>query len=121
MPQITYVPLSQLQFSGPTYRPLVRSLTRYYKGEEQPEQREIAVADLQIEPSFRSPEEHVAIMVRDFKAAALMRQEMMSRIPVMQRSDGSLWVYDDCATVEAAKRVAPNSTMHCDVFRDRSR
>jgi len=46
---------------------------------------------------------------------------MMTHIPVMERHDGTLRVYDDCATVEARWRVDPAATIACYIYKDPTR
>ena len=95
----------------PTYRPLTETIERHMGGKANPEERLVPVADLQIAPEFRAPEAHVQLMVGDYRAARRYRQEMVTRLPVMERRDGTLWAYDDYATVEAMRRVDPTATI----------
>ena len=46
---------------------------------------------------------------------------MMAQIPVMERHDGALRVYDDCATVAARWRVDPAATIACYSYKDPTR
>jgi hypothetical protein len=103
VPRLTEIKLSDLRSDRPIYQPLMDALTRG----EVPEERLIAVADLRVSPKFRSPEEHVQIVLQEFTATKLVSQEFLRRVLVMERRDGSLWVYDDCAYVAAAQRVDP--------------
>lgn len=101
----------------PTYEPLMDVLIRYYRGELRPEERRIRVGDLRIDPVFLS-ERSLRLVSRAFDQYRRAHEETMSRILVLKRSDGSLWVYDDTPLVAAAQAIDPAMTMACDLFVD---
>jgi len=106
----------KLVHTMPLYQPLVDALIT-----DIPEERNILVADLQIESAFQAPEWILNIFLNRFAQFQLEKEEFMFRVLVMERSDGTLWVYDDQAFVEAAQRVRPGLTVRCDVYKDRTR
>lgn len=97
----------------PTYEPLVQALLN-----DVPEERLIAVSALQIEQLFRAPEWLLNLFLKQFARFHVEHEEFLRKVLVMERSDGSLWVYDDQAYVEAAQRVRPSLSLHCDVYKD---
>jgi len=120
MPRIDHMDPNDLTVdpNRPTYQPLTDALVLHMRGGANPERRVVPVADLQIALEFRVPEEYVQIVVGDYRSARLLRQEMMTRIPVMERQDGTLWVYDNCVTVQAMWRVDPAATIACYIYKD---
>lgn len=117
MPRIENVKVNDLHAEGPIYQPLVDALVRGDK----PEERLFAVGDLQIAPKFWAPEEHVGLMLLNFENVKRTGEEFYHHVLVMERSDGSLWVYDDCAYVEAAQRLNPALVVSCGVYKDPTR
>jgi hypothetical protein len=97
----------------PTYEPLVHALTN-----ESPEERVIPVSLLQIEPAFRAPDWILNLFLKQFAQFHLEKEEFLYKVLVMERRDGTLWVYDDQAYVEAAQRVRPSLSLRCDVYKD---
>jgi len=63
----------------PTYHPLTDALVRHMGGKTTPEERVVPVADLQIAPEFRAPEEHVQLMVGDYRSARRLRRASLGR------------------------------------------
>jgi hypothetical protein len=100
----------------PTYEPLVNALLN-----DTPEERVIPVALLQIEPAFRAPDWILGLFLKQFAQFQLEHEEFLYKVLVMERRDGTLWVYDDQAYVEAAQRVRPGLMLRCDVFKDPTR
>ena len=94
---------------------------RHMGGKTNPGERVVPVADLRIAPEFRAPEEHVQLMVGDYRAARRYRRELVAQLPVMERRDGTLWAYDDGATVEAMGRVDPAAIITCYIDKDPTR
>ncbi len=113
MLQIEWVNPKDVRSDRPIYRPLLNALTRG----DTPEERVITAGDLRISPRFRSPEAHVALMLSNFATHERIGEEFLHRVLVMERSDGSLWVYDDCAYVEAAQQLDPSMPVACGVFK----
>jgi hypothetical protein len=118
MPYVRFVKVDQDKLipTMPIYQPLVDALLS-----QTPEERVIPVGELQIEPEFRAPEWILKLFLERFAQFQLEKEEFLSKVVVMERSDGSLWVYDDQAFVEAAWRVRPNLRVRCDVYRDPTR
>jgi hypothetical protein len=110
------VNLDDLVPTMPTYEPLIHALMN-----DTPKERVIPVANLQIEPAFRAPEWILGLFLKQFAQFHLEHEEFLHKVLVMERSDGSLWVYDDQAYVEAAQRVRPGLSLRCDVFKDSTR
>ncbi len=114
----TTVRAGDLHFTGPIYQPLqdiIINNVKPYTG------RMVLPTDLHIDEAFRARREDVESLARDYDAFMRHEQEHNEHatvIPVMERSDGSLWVYDDCCRVEAAQRMAPNTPLACVLFRD---
>jgi hypothetical protein len=100
----------------PTYQPLVDALMS-----DAPEERTIPVAALLIEPEFRAPEWILNIFLSRFAKLQVVKEEFMFKVLVMERSDGSCWVYDDQAFVEAAQKLKPELKVRCDVYKDPTR
>ena len=90
---------SEIEFDRPIYKPLLDAL----KGDVKPDDRVVEAKELRISPKVR------------------VRQEFMDRVLVMERSDGSLWVYDDCGFVEAVQQVDPGMLLPCAVYKDPTR
>ena len=57
--------------------------------------------------------EFVAMCTREgFTELRRWREESLYVMPVLKRSDGSLWAYDDAAVVSLYHRHAPGATVH---------
>ncbi len=117
MPKLAMIKPSEIKIDRPIYKPLLDAL----KGGVKPDDRVVEARELRISPKFRVREEDVAMMVRNLESALRVGQEFMDRVLVMERSDGSLWVYDHCGLVEAVLRVEPGRLLPCAVFRDPTR
>ncbi len=117
MPRVEYVNPDDLHSDRPTYKPLVDALVRGVT----PEERFLAVRDLRIAPKFRATEEHVRLVLSNFEGMKRTREEFYQPVLVMERSDGSWWVYDDCTYVEAAQRIDPAMIVPCAVYKDPTR
>jgi hypothetical protein len=116
--QCTEVPAGQLHTEGPLYQPLMDVLLNDTPPDDQ---RVVGAGELRIAKRFRASPGVVELFVEQFPYLKMHSEEWGECppcIPVMQRSDGSLWVYDDCALVEAAQRVDPNTPFVCFIFRD---
>jgi hypothetical protein len=110
------VDLDKLIPTMPIYQPLVDALMS-----DTPEERTIPVAALRIEPEFRAPDWILNIFVDRFAKWQVEKEEFMFKVLVMERSDGSYWVYDDQAYVEAAQKLKPELKVRCDVYKDPTR
>ncbi len=94
------------------YMPLVEALVAYEDGRISAEDRMVPVSHLRIDPGFAVPENIVTkIFVPRFK-------QLKHRVLVMRRTDGSMWVYDDCATVQAAQMIDSTIRFACSIFDD---
>jgi len=116
-PRVERLDPATLRSDRPIYRPLVDALTRG----DRPEERLIVASDLRIAPKFRGREEDIEAGVRHLDTLRLLRQEFLQRVLVMERRDGSLWIYDDCAYVAAVQRQSSDTVLPCAVFRDPTR
>jgi hypothetical protein len=97
----------------PTYEPLVQALIN-----DVPEERLIPASQLRIEPAFRAPQWIIDLILNQFARFHLDHEEFLHKVLVMERSDGSLWVYDDQAYVEAAQKVQQSLLLRCHVYND---
>ncbi len=116
-PRVGRIKQSAIDGHGPIYRPLVDALV---SGVE-PERRAIPAAELRINPKFRAPAAAIAAAVKHIKTHQLLDQEFMTEVLVMQRRDGSLWVYDDTLRVAAMQQVDPTAPLPCAVYQDPTR
>lgn len=114
-PQMRMVRLSELKSDRPTYQPLVDILAERRSPDAT---SAIYPSRLKIEPAWRHGDTVVAYVTEHFRTTTLHHQEFDHWILVLRRQDGSLWVYDDCAYIQAAWRVAPNTPVKCAVWND---
>lgn len=100
----------------PFYQPLLDAL----EGDETPEHRLVPVLDLQIAAAFQPPEEVTELIAANLDGLGRLTEEFMTpaSVLVMERRDGSLWVYDDCPYVAAMQPVHPNAVVACEVYQD---
>ena len=117
MPRVEHIPVDNITSDLPSYQPLTDALIDAMTGGEQPEERTIQAGRLRMEPEFVS-NEAVAIVAQNWEEIRRTQEEFLHRVLVMERSDGSLWVYDDCPFVTVAQRLDPMMPLPCAVFRD---
>ncbi len=116
-PRVGQVKASQIKGHGPIYPPLVDMLASDFV----PERRAIPAAELHINARFRPPAAAVVAMVKHIKAHRLLEEEFMTVVLVMQRRNGTLWVYDDTLRVAAMQQVDPTAPLPCAVYQDPTR
>ncbi len=120
MPRVEHIPVERISSEPPTYQPLTDALIGAMTGGEQPEERTIQASQLRMDAEFVS-RDAVAIVARNWEEIRRTQEEFLHRVLVMERSDGSLWVYDDCPFVTVAQRLDPTMPLPCAVFRDPTR
>ena len=77
------------------------------------ERRDVCVGTVRVPDLSPMQAAFVAVVDYDsFNELRRSREEMLSTIPVLERSDGSLWAYDDAAFVSMCHRFAPAATLH---------
>ena len=121
-PRIEYreVPAGQIVNDRPVYQPLVDCIAAAQEGRLVPEEREVAAEDLRIEPGHAAEPALLDQLQANFgfRLMRMHHEEHATRVMLMRRSDGSLWVYDDCAYVALAQRSDPSRPLPCLVFDD---
>ena len=98
------------------YQPLIDALN----GPQPPQRRAIPVRELRIDPAFRPPDWHVAVIEANLDNLRRLDEEFMteSTVLVIERADGTPWVYDDIPSVTALQRARPDAVVPCAVYRD---
>jgi hypothetical protein len=105
----------KLQYANGIYAPLMDALLASDSGATVAEERIVSVADLHIEPEFLIND----AIVRRFIVPVFY--QLKSRIIAMRRSDASLWIYDHCAQVQAARIINAEMKFLCRIFDDPTR
>lgn len=111
------VPFERLEVDqSRLYEPFVQALMAHITNPAQTRRRSVPVQNVGIPAGFEAPAEHIAMMRPAFQEMRRTREETMQPIPVLERADGSLWAYDDAATIALYRELAPDATVLCDVI-----
>lgn len=98
------------------YEPMVEAFSDYLADRTIGRTVKVFPAKINVAETFRPPFESLAVMRPAFNLIRRTNEERLIEILVLERSDGSIWSYDDTTLVTLYQELAPGARVLCRII-----
>jgi len=106
----------QLHSDRPVSELFLNAVTRYLEDPDSAEIRTVVARNVHVPEGFEATAKGLRLMRPGFEELRLFTEEMMTPICVLERSDGSLWAYDDAHLITLYHQLAPARRVRCAII-----
>jgi len=92
------------------------AVTRYMQDPDSAEIRTVVARNVHVPEGFEATAEGLRLMRPGFEELRLFTEEMMTPVCVLERSDGTLWAYDDAHLITLYHQLAPARRVRCAII-----